>query len=108
MVKFYLIDLDDTIVNNRTKNIFNGVLDILIKLKSENNYLCICSHNINAIDILNKLNISYLFDFIHCNIESYGKIKDVKICINKYKEIYKILLGVNNISRISFYPKTYL
>lgn len=89
MPKFYIIDLDDTIINYKTKLLLNNVLDILLKLKSENNYLCICSHNINAKNILDNLNISYLFDFIHCEIQSYGKIKDFLTCKLKYRKLYK-------------------
>jgi len=82
---FIILDLDGTIIDEKSGHILDGVQLILEELKSQQHHLCICSNNIMASSILSSLSLSHFFDMIVSIPSENFKISEILECWEYYR-----------------------
>lgn len=86
---FILLDLDDTLVDGRSRELLGGVRDYLHGLKSTGHYLSVCSNNVLAQEILAHHDILEMFDYVVSRCSTSRKSLEILECIEHYRYLYR-------------------
>jgi FMN phosphatase YigB (HAD superfamily) len=73
-----IFDLDNTLYNPTTNELYPDVIHILDYLKSNNIRMFVCSHNCNGKKLLQDHNILHYFEDIACYASNITKIPNMK------------------------------
>lgn len=86
---FIIIDLDGTLVNEKSGQLMSGVEKSLSDWRAEGHYLAVCSNNVCAKIILGSLGILHYFDYVIGHSSSSFKVVEFLECWDFYRFLYR-------------------
>ena len=101
---FIVFDLDGTLTVEGTRTLISGVLEYLVHLKSSGYYLSVCSNNVMAKFILERLCILDMFDIVIGHPSTSWKAVELLAIGRFYRTLYhKRLIKVKfRLDRVMF------
>lgn len=86
--KFIVLDLDGTIIDEKTHKLIPGVKEALLHLSQKGHFLSVCSNNAMAKHILSKLEILSFFDFVIGHSSTSYKAEEMLDCWEFYRYLF--------------------
>eukprot|EP01032_Pedospumella_encystans_P008286 gene8286-9854_t len=89
---FIIFDMDGTLVDERSRELISRVRETLIKLKADGHFMAVCSNNVLAQHVLERLGILNMFDFVIGKSSSTFKTMELLECWANYRYMYRVKL----------------
>lgn len=87
---FIIFDMDGTLVDEKSRELISGIRETLTKLKDDGHFMAVCSNNVLAKHVLQRLGILNMLDFVIGRSSSTFKTMELLECYAIYRYMYRV------------------